>query len=143
MRVRLFGGRGCKPQGRVERDTAVAVSGRWKDGYINHLLNASHYLDDAVLEYGVFRDGVLIAVAECGIDEVCGLRLNDCCRIRFGEGEICEKLYRTVFEFVVNDVLRQGVLPFDNLQHGEYAQKHGGFTAIDMGFETVMWGYRV
>ena len=114
-----------------------------EDGYIRHLLNESHYNDEGVLEYGVFQNGELIAVAGCGIDEVGGFRFNDSCVIRFAEGKAETSLYRSIFTYVVNDVLAKGVLPFDNVQHGEYAQNHGGFTTAELGFETVNWKYNL
>lgn len=108
-----------------------------KDGYITHLLNERDYLDESNLEYGVFEKDNLIAVAGCGIDEVHGMRLNNCCAIRFAHGRESDELYKTVFRFVTNDILSKGVLPFDDIQHGEYAESHGGFTSVDLGYEIV------
>lgn len=108
-----------------------------KDGYINHLLNEQDYLDENNLEYGVFEKKNLIAVAGCGIDEVHGMRLNNCCAIRFSAGKENEKLYQTIFKFVTNDIISKGALPFDDIQHGEYAITHGGFTSVDLGYEIM------
>lgn len=113
------------------------------DGYIQHLLTENHYLDPSVLEYGVFEGDALIAVAGCFIEEVHGFRLNNCCNIRFADGKATDELYRAIFSFVVNDVMDKGVLPFDDLQHGEYAEAHGGFTSGDIGFDIVNWRYDV
>lgn len=113
------------------------------DGYIKHLLTEYHYYDPSVLEYGVFEDGELIAAVGCGIEEVHGFRLNDSCNIRFAEGKANDGLYRSIFEFVVNDVMDKGLLPFDDLQYGEYAKSHGGFTAEDAGFTVVNWRYNI
>ncbi len=125
----------------ADKDSILQWSDGQTDGYIMHLLNEKHYLDPSVLEYGVFQNDELIAVAGCGIDEVRGLRLNNCCNIRFKNGKATDEMYYTVFSFVVNDVLRKGILPFDDLQHGEYAEKHGGFTAGDVRFTIVNWRY--
>ena len=108
-----------------------------KDGYIKHLLNEQDYLDENNLEYGVFEKDNLIAVAGCGIDEVHGMRLNNCCAIRFAEGKENDKLYKTIFKFVTNDILTKGALPFDDLQHGEYAETHGNFSSADLGYTVV------
>ena len=108
-----------------------------KDGYINHLLNEKDYLDENNLEYGVFKNGDLIAVAGCGIDEIHGMKLNNCCTIRFADGKENEILYRTIFAFVTNDILNNGALPFDDIQHGDYARTHGNFTSVDYGYEIV------
>ena len=110
-------------------------SGGKSDSYIKHLLNAQDYLDENNLEYGVFESGDLIAVAGCGIDEVHGLRLNNCCNIRFADGKESDELYRLIFKHVTNDLLVNNILPFDDLQHGEYAATHGDFTSVDYGFE--------
>ncbi len=127
----------------ADRDSIKKWANGNRNGYIQHLLTENHYLDPFVLEYGVFEKDELIAVAGCGIPEVHGLRLNDCCSIRFADGKATDDLYRAVFSFVVNDVMDKGVLPFDDLQHGEYARSHGGFTAGDMGFTVVNWRYDI
>ena len=113
------------------------------DGYVQHLLTENHYLDPSVLEYGVFQSDELIAVAGCFIEEVHGLRLNNCCSIRFADGKATDELYRAIFSFVTNEVMDKGVLPFDDQQHGEYAKTHGGFTAGEVGFTVVNWRYDV
>ena len=114
-----------------------------KDNYIAHLLNEQDYLDANNLEYGVFENGELIAVAGCGIDEVHGMRLNNCIAIRFAHGKVNDKLYRNVFTFVTNDILTKNALPFDDIQHGEYAKTHGGFTSTDCGYKTVNIRYDI
>ncbi len=108
-----------------------------KDGYIKHLLNARDYLDENNLEYGAFENSDLIAVAGCGIDEVHGMRLNNCCAIRFLSGKESDNLYQVIFKFITNDIITKGALPFDDIQHGEYAQSHGKFTSIDFGYTIV------
>ena len=107
------------------------------DGYVKHLLNEQDYLDENYLEYGVFEKDKLIAVAGCGIDDVHGMRLNNCCAIRFANGKENDKLYKSIFKFVTNDILTKGALPFDDLQHGEYARTHGNFTSADLGYTVV------
>lgn len=106
-----------------------------KDSYVKHLLNEQDYLDENNLEYGIFEMDDLIAVAGCGIDEVHGLRLNNCCNVRFADGKENDELYKTIFKFVTNDILIKGALPFDDMQHGEYANSHGGFTSVDLGYK--------
>ena len=132
-----------RPLSYADKASILKWANGKEDGYILHLLNESHYNDESVLEYGVFRNGELVAVAGCGIDEVGGFRFNDSCVIRFAEGKAEISLYRSIFTYIVNDVLAKGILPFDNVQHGEYAQTHGGFTATELGFETVNWKYNV
>lgn len=114
-----------------------------RDAYIDHLLNKQHYLDECNLEYGVFENRDLIAIAGCGIDEVHGMRLNNCCQIRFTEGKADDCLYRMIFAYVTNDICDKGAIPFDDIQHGEYAQTHGKFTSVDMGYQIVNRRYDV
>lgn len=114
-----------------------------KDGYIMHLLNEQHYLDPSVLEYGVYKEGELIAVAGGWIDDVHGFCLNNCCNICFADGKATDELYQAVFAYVVNSVLDKGIIPFDDLQHGLYALEHGSFSAVDMGFTTVNYRYEI
>ena len=108
-----------------------------KDEYIKHLLNEQDYLDENNLEYGVFEKDDLIAVAGCGIDEVHGVRLNNCCAIRFSDGKENDQLYQVIFKFITNDILLKGALPFDDIQHGEYAKTHGNFTSTEVGYRIV------
>ncbi len=120
---------------------------KWANGrnnsYVKHLLNEQDYLDENNLEYGIFKKDKLIAVAGCGIDEVHGMKINNCCAIRFADGKGSDKLYREIFMFVTNDILKKGVLPFDDLQHGEYAKTHGDFTSTDLGYEIVNRRYDI
>ena len=132
-----------RPLSYADKNDILKWADGKRNGFINHLLRETDYLDASVLDYGVFQDGELIAVAGCGIDEVKGLRLNNCCSIRFADGKATDALYREIFSFVVNDVVDKGILPFDDLQYGEYARTHGNFTAADMGFETVTRRYEV
>lgn len=111
--------------------------------YIKHLLREQDYNDERVLEYGVFQEGKLIAVAGCGIDEIRGIRLNNCCNIRAGSVVLSDTLYRTIYAFVTNDLLERGLLPFDDKQCGDFAKTHGNFTAVDLGFEVVNYRYDV
>ena len=114
-----------------------------RDSYIEHLLNEQHYLDETNLEYGVFENDELIAVAGCGIDEVHGLRLNNCCSIRFAQGKENNELYRSIFTWVTNDIIKNRAIPFDDLQHGDYAKSHGNFTSTDVGYRITNYRYDV
>ena len=140
-------------------------AGERKDGYTMHLLHLDCCADDpAVLEFGVFEklavgdENVysetgaaeaskaaagerMIAAAGCGIESVHGFSLNDGIQIRFAAGEGNDALYRQIYAGVTNELVRMGVLPFDNIQHGGYAASHGGFTAEELGYQLVnrMW----
>jgi len=123
------------------RDWAEHWTDGRQEGYVRHLLTASHYADDRVLEYGIFAGEVLLAAVGCGIERVRGLQLNDCALIRFRDGAASDALYRAAYCAIVNDLLAQGILPYDDRQHGDYARSHGNFTAAELGFETVLWRY--
>ena len=111
--------------------------------YINHLLREQDYLDEFTLDYGVFQGDTLIAVTGGGVENVRGLRLNNCLTFYIGETPLSDELYRAVYTAATNDLLTNGILPFDNLQHGTYAKEHGDFTATDLDFETVNYRYTV
>ena len=111
------------------------------DNYTQQLLNPTHHLDESFLDYGVFQRENLIAVAGCSIDEVHGFLFNDCCTIRFTEGFASDALYRYIYTSITNNLLDRGILPVDNIQHGEYAQTHGNFTSLDLGFKPCGWEY--
>lgn len=127
----------------ADKDNILKWANGKTDGYINHLLNEKHYQDPSVMEYGVFQNDDLIAIAGCGIDEAHGFKLNNCCNIRFADGKATNEMYFNIFAFVVNDIIDKGLLPFDDLQYGEYAKSHGGFSANDVGFTTVNWRYDI
>lgn len=132
-----------RPLSYADRNAVEKWADGKRDGYVLHLLNEQHYNDPATVEYGVFDGGELIAIAGGWIDDVRGLRINNCCNIRFADGKATDALCRAVFAYVTNDLLDKGILPFDDIQHGEYAQTHGNFTSADMGFTTVNWRYEV
>ncbi len=126
-----------------DKDSILQWANGKMDGYIRHLLTQAHYADPGVLEYGVFRGGKMIAAVGCGIETCKGFAVNNCAKIRFAEGQEDKTLYQPIFEFVVNDILDRGVLPFDDVQHGAYAQSHGDFTAEELGFLHTCWQYNV
>ena len=106
------------------------------DGYASHLRAIKSWInDDRVLEFGVFRNGMMIGAVGCGIDTFHGFSLNDCINIILDD--INNELYRKIFKYVTNEVIKLDVIPFDNIQYGEYAQKNGGFTSKELGFEFV------
>ena len=136
-------------------------AGERQDGYTMHLLNLEHCADDErVLEFGVFESfavktnnkssdmgvssvaGVeegerMIAAAGCGIESVHGFSLNDGIQIHFAAGEESDSLYRQIYTGVTNEIVRMGLLPFDNIQYGSYAKLHGGFTSEELGYQKV------
>ncbi len=126
-----------------DRDSITEWANGRCDGYVRHLLTEAHYSDPSVLEYGVFRDREMIAAVGCGIEECRGFALNNCVKIMFGESREEKALYRPIFEYVVDDILEKGILPFDDIQHGSYAEDHGGFTAEEVGFECFCRRYEV
>ena len=130
-----------RPLSYQDKDYILKWAGDRNDGYVKRLLSEKSYRGESVLEYGVFSGNALIAIAGCEIDEVRGFRLNNCCVIRFAKGFATDALYRQVFRFVINDLLNKGILPYDDIQHGEYARSHGNFTSSDMGFTVVNWQY--
>ncbi|MBQ4617215.1 MAG: helix-turn-helix transcriptional regulator [Clostridia bacterium] len=111
--------------------------------YIRHLLCERDYLDEFTLDYGVFQGDTLIAVMGGGVENVRGLRLNNCLTFYIGETPLSDELYRAVYTAATNHLLTNGILPFDNLQHSTYAKEHGNFTVTDLDFETVNYRYTV
>lgn len=132
-----------RPLSYADNSAIEKWAGGKRDGYVLHLLNEQHYNDPATVEYGVFDGDKLIAVAGGWIDNIRGLRMNNCCNIRFADGKATDALYRAVFAYVTNDLLSRSILPFDDIQHGEYAQTHGNFTSAEMGYIVTSWRYEV
>lgn len=132
-----------RPLTYEDRDFIMKWANGKQNGYIKHLLNENHYRDEAVLEYGVFLNHELIAIAGCGIDEVHGFKINNSCIIRFTDKKSSDELYHLIFSFVTNDILDRNIIPFDDIQHGKYAISHGDFQSTDLGFEIVNWRYDI
>ena len=106
------------------------------DGYASHLRDIKSWVnDDRVLEFGVFKNDIMIGAAGCGIDTVHEFSLNDCINIILDDAD--NELYRKIFKYVTNEVIKLDVIPFDNIQYGEYAQENGGFTSEELGYELV------
>lgn len=106
------------------------------DGYVSHLRDVKSWVnDDRVLEFGVFKNGIMIGAVGCGIDTVHEFSLNDCINIILDDTN--NELYKKIFKYVTNEVIKLDVIPFDNIQYGEYAQTNGGFTSEELGFELV------
>ncbi len=56
--------------------------------------------------------------------------------IMFAEKEDSE-LYRIIYRWVINQVEKEGLIPFDNFQQGEYAKANGGFCSEKVGYTLV------
>lgn len=132
-----------RPLSFGDKEAILAFANGNHTPYIRHLLREQDYLDEFVLDYGVFKGDALIAVMGGGIENVRGLRLNNCCKFYTGETPLSDTLYRAVYAAATNDLLGRSILPFDDLQHGTYAKEHGNFTAADLGFETVNYRYNI
>ncbi len=126
-----------------DKTAIVAFANGNRTPYINHLLCGRDYLDEFTLDYGVFQGDTLIAVMGGGIENVRGMRLNNCLTFYTGDTPLSDELYRTAYTAATNDLLTRGIVPFDDLQHGTYAKEHGNFTAADLGFETVNYRYSI
>lgn len=111
-------------------------------GYARHLTSPSDYADPNVLEYGVFKNGSIIMIAGCGLSDRSGTVINDSITYYLTAEKPDNNLFRQVFAAVVADVIDLGAVPYDDNQYGKYAESHGGFTALDMGFEPVGYVYR-
>ena len=107
-----------------------------KDGYASHLLNIKSWAnDESVLEFGVFQNGDMIGAVGCGIDTAHEFSLNNCIKIILDKPN--NDLYKIVFKYLTNEILKLGVIPFDDIQYGDYAIKNGGFSSCELGYELV------
>ena len=118
------------------------VEDRLPRGYARHLTSPHDYADPNVLEYGVFKNGGIIMIAGCGLSDRSGTVINDSITYYLTAEKPDNNLFRQVFAAVVADVIDLGAVPYDDNQYGKYAESHGGFTALDMGFEPVGYVYR-
>ena len=119
------------------------VEDRLPRGYARHLTSPHDYADPNVLEYGVFKNGGIIMIAGCGLSDRSGTVINDSITYYLTAEKPDNNLFRQVFAAVVADVIDLGAVPYDDNQYGKYAENHGGFTALDMGFEPVGYVYRL
>ncbi len=118
------------------------VEDRLPKGYARHLMSPDDYADPNVLEYGVFKNGSIIMIAGCGLSDYSGTVINDSIAYYLTAEKPDNNVFRQVFAAIVADVIDLGAVPYDDNQYGKYAENHGGFTALDMGFEPVGYVYR-
>ena len=119
------------------------VEDRLPRGYARHLMSPHDYADSNVLEYGVFKKGEIIMIAGCGLSDRSGTAINDSISYYLTAEKPDNNVFRQVFAAIVADVIDLGAVPYDDNQYGKYAENHGGFTALDMGFEPVGYVYRL
>ena len=132
-----------RPLSYDDKNAIVAFANGNRTPFINQLLREQDYLDEFVLDYGVFQGHTLMAVMGGGIETVRGIRLNNSLRFYTGDVPLSDELYRAVYTAAINDLQQRDIVPFDNLQHGTYAEEHGNFTADEIGFETVNYRYTI
>ncbi len=118
------------------------VRDRLPVGYAHHLTNPLDYADPYVLEYGVFKNGGLIMTAGCGLSDYSGVLINDSILFYLTAEKPDNNVFRQVFAAIVADIIDLGAVPYDDIQHGSYAEENGGFTSQDAGFETVGYVYK-
>jgi len=119
-------------------------AGDRKDSFVQHLLHLEHCeKDEGILEYGIFSDKQLLAVASCAPEQVHGFWLNDCINIQFAEGLEYRELYQPIYAWITSDLIDKSIIPFDNIQYGEYAEKHGSFTSEQLGYRLVHERYEL
>ncbi len=85
--------------------------------------------------FGMFDGGRLIGVSRLGIQETRGFRINNCIYCMFLPQYASDEMYRILYANSLNYILTQNCIPFDDEQFGEWAEKNGNFTALDMGYE--------
>ena len=112
-----------------------------RNGFIAHLMSDNHYSDPNVLDYGIFKDSCMIAAAGCGIDEVNGFKINDCVVIHADDTRLDDDLKLEVYKYITNDIIARDVIPYDDIQHGKFAEENGNFTTEELGFKTVCHRY--
>ncbi len=141
--VSLQEGMIIRPLTSKDHDQIRQLAGSRNNGLIHHLLHLEQSeKDEGTLEYGVFTDH-LLAVAVCAPERVHGFVLNDCIMILFPEGEEDSNLYRIIYRWVTSQVAKEGLIPFDDIQQGEYAKANGGFCSADVGYQFVNRVYRL
>lgn len=85
--------------------------------------------------FGMFDGGRLIGVSRLGIQETRGFRINNCIYCMFLPQYASDEMYRILYANSLDYILAQNCIPYDDVQFGEWAEKNGNFTALDMGYE--------
>ncbi len=49
-----------------------------------------------------------------------------------------DDLFEYAFKFVTNAVIDKGAVVYDDIQNGKYAEEHGNFTSLEMGYEVCV-----
>lgn len=106
------------------------------DGYSVHLRDICSWANDKrMLEFGIFMKGNMIGAVGGMIETVHEFSLSNCINILLDVPD--NKLYKNIFMYVTNEILKLGATPFDDIQYGEYSQINGGFTSEELGYELV------
>ncbi|MBQ8288670.1 MAG: helix-turn-helix transcriptional regulator [Clostridia bacterium] len=86
--------------------------------------------------FGVYRNDVLIGLAFGGFQETHAFVVNNCVYTALSPGED-ESIYRYVFQFMTNEALKRGAVPFDDIQYQGSEAACGAFDSAQMGYETM------
>lgn len=142
--VKLPEGLSIRPLSSADQKQILLWAKDRKDNFVQHLLHFAHCENDEnILEYGVFLNGQLLAVASCAPEQIHGFRLNDCINIQFAKGVEYQELYRPVYSWITNDLAARDMIPFDNIQYGAFAERNGGFTSEQLGYTFVHERYEL
>ncbi|MBQ7291125.1 MAG: hypothetical protein IJW76_05320, partial [Clostridia bacterium] len=92
--------------------------------------------------FGVFDGKKLLSISYDGLQSTHGFCLNNCvhtANLPDTPKDAIKYLYLTA----TNSAMDKGYIPFEDAQFGEYAKKHGGFDAFELGFEKVNTVYSI
>ena len=106
---------------------------------LNHILKfprESHPDDQPI---GMFCKNKLIGVSRVSLMEAHGFKINNCIVTAILPKYKIDKLHELLYKFSLNEMIKQGCIPYENMQFGEQAKNNGNFTAIDVGYEIVKY----
>ncbi len=92
----------------------------------------------SVFLFGVYIDNKLIGIATGCLQRTHNFVINNCIEMNFIDDYKRDDLFEYAFKFVTNAVIDKGAVVYDDIQNGKYAEEHGNFTSLEMGYEVCV-----
>ncbi len=92
--------------------------------------------------FGAFDGKILLSISYDGLQSTHCFCLNNCVHTA-NLPDTPKDAIRYLYLTATNAAMEKGYIPFEDAQFGEYAKKHGGFDAFELGFEKVNTVYSI
>ncbi len=106
---------------------------------LNHTLKIPRKSRPDDQPIGMFDENKLIGVSRVSLMKAHGFKLNNCIVTAILPEYKTDELHKLLYKFSLNEMLKQGCIPYEDMLFGEQAKDRGNFSAIDIGYEIVKY----